>query len=153
MNSREKAATRLARYERMPKWLSKSIALFILLMVGGLFLNGGALLAASFMHVLIGSVDMPPSTVYQTGKQEIPAVDQKPEPYVVTPRKTLAGNMDQVLISLHNPADSYIQSDAVDVGVLLGQSLHQALTSLYAEATRQNLGQVVPPGVPITQGQ
>lgn len=143
----EKASISLSKIEKMPRWMSRTVAVIILLVISGFFLNGGALLAASFMHVVIGKVDMPPSLIYHT---TTPAKST----YVLVPRPTFASSMDQTLIRLHNPADAYIQSDAVDAGVLIQQSLHQALDSIFSDATRTTTGQSpIPPGIPLTQGQ
>ena len=143
----EKASTSLSKIEKMPRWMSRAVAVLLLLVISGFFLNGGALLAATFMHAVIGKVDMPPSLIYHT---TTPAKST----FVLVPRPTLAHSMDQTLIRLHNPADAYIQSDAVDAGVLIQQSLHQALDSIFSDATRTTTGQSpIPPGIPLNQGQ
>ena len=182
----EKASERLAKMERMPRWLSQTLAVVVLLLISTLFINGGTLLAASFMHVLIDKVDMPPSLVYHTPAVSQPAAlpphpakaPAQPETkgagvreqsenipssatsatssaaYLTIPRPTLAKAMDQTLIRLHNPADAYIQSDAVDAGILLEQSLHDALVSVFSDATRTSQNpSPTPPGIPLTQGQ
>jgi hypothetical protein len=143
----EKASISLSKIEKLPRWMSRTVAVIILLVISGFFLNGGALLAASFMHVVIGKADMPPSLIYHT---TTPAKST----YVLVPRSTLAHSMDQTLIRLHNPADAYIQSDAVDAGVLMQQSLHQALDSIFSDATRTtNEQSPIPAGIPLSQGQ
>ncbi len=179
-NVLNKAAQKLEKYEKLPRWLSQTIAVLTLLAISGLFLNGGALLAANFMHVLIGKVDMPPSIVYHmptmhqtTAPQHVAGTkvnstpDTKhnvtsnaisnhrlPSTYVFVPRPTFASAMDKLLIRMHNPADGYIQSDAVDAGVLLQQTLHQMLSSIFSDATRTSLKQTqIPPGIPLNQGQ
>ena len=161
-NVLNKAAQKLEKYEKLPRWLSQTIAVLTLLAISGLFLNGGALLAANFMHVLIGKVDMPPSIVYhmptmhQTTsplqstagvkvnstpdtKQKVTAnatSNHRPSAsYVLLPRPTFASAMDKLLIRMHNPADGYIQSDVVDAGVLLQQTLHQMLSSIFPDTT------------------
>ena len=177
----DKAAHKVEKYEKLPRWLSQTVAVFTLLAISGLFLNGGALLAANFMHVLIGKVDMPPSIVYHmpimhqsTTPQHVTAgtkvnsmPDTKhnvtsnaisnhrlPSSYVIVPRPTFASTMDKLLIRMHNPADGYIQSDVVDAGVLLQQTLHQMLSSIFSDATRTSLRQTqIPPGIPLNQGQ
>ncbi len=159
-------ARRLASMERLPNWLSRALGVAVLLLVSGLFINGGAILAANFMHVMINKVDMPPSLVYTAPSVTAPlrgapfpskATDGNPQSapaYVTVPRPTLANAMDKELIRLHNPADAYIQSDAVDAGVLLEQSLHQALMSVFSSATRTpSSADTPPPGIPLTQGQ
>ena len=179
-NVLNKAAQKLEKYEKLPRWLSQTVAVFTLLAISGLFLNGGALLAANFMHVLVGKVDMPPSIVYHlptsthvASLQAIKVIKVNSlsgakhlatsmgvssrnanAGYVILPRPTFASSMDKLLIRMHNPADGYIQSDAVDAGVLLEQTLHQMLSSIFADATRTSPGQTqIPPGIPLNQGQ
>ncbi len=176
----DKAAHQVEKHEKLPRWLSQTLAVLMLLVISGLFFNGGALLVANFMHVLIGKVDMPPSVVYSTasviqatspkkatGENPVNASSSSTpiapnaamghhpiSSYVLVPRPTFASAMDKLLIRMHNPADGYIQSDAVDVGVLIQQTLHQMLSSVFADATRTNPGQTqVPPGIPLNQGQ
>lgn len=72
----------------------------------------------------------------------------------VVPRPTLQNSLDRVIDQNRNPANAYIQSDAVDLGLLLQREVHQWLMGVFADATR---APAAPPieqlGVPLTGGQ
>ena len=72
----------------------------------------------------------------------------------VMPRPTLQNALDRVIDQNRNPADAYIQSDAVDLGLLLQREVHQWLMGVFADATRAPASPPVEQlGVPLTGGQ
>ncbi len=73
---------------------------------------------------------------------------------VVVPRPTLQHTLDRVIDQNRNPANAYIQSDAVDLGLLLQRQVHQWLMNVFAAATRApSAPSVEQVGVPLTGGQ
>ncbi|PWI57179.1 hypothetical protein [Sulfoacidibacillus thermotolerans] len=75
-------------------------------------------------------------------------------PVTLIRRPTLGDVLDQWIAHSQNPADAYVQEDAVDMGLYLQREVHQWLLGIFDRATRKtSLPTVQPAGIPLTNGQ
>ncbi|MCY0875985.1 MAG: hypothetical protein OWT28_06945 [Firmicutes bacterium] len=155
------------RSVHLPHGLQKTIAVLAFLTVGLLFLGGGSFVIASLMHAVVTKLDMPPTIqgpIYITGSQvrastgqgviiHENAKGQAPATYIVVPRPTLSHSLDHALVTMKNPTGTFVQMDAVDVGLFLQQSVHQWLLGLFSDATRASVPASPAVSIPLTDGQ
>ncbi|MCI0181901.1 hypothetical protein [Sulfoacidibacillus ferrooxidans] len=191
---RQEVAEELLEHKHLPRRLQRLIGVLIFLFVSGLTLSGGVFMVATFMHVIITRMDMPPANpypVYTVGQTQLmipaPAHASGPANQVTSPnsssitthktqnssatavqtpaslnhievtlikRPTVGDALDQWIAHTQNPADAYVQEDAVDTGLYLSREVHDWLLSIFDRATRTaNFPSVEPAGVPLTNGQ
>ncbi len=181
---REGVATELLAQKRLPRRLQKMIGFLIFLVVSSLTLLGGVFMAATFMHVIVTRLDMPPANpypVYTIGQTQLMqttpsaavkgSIVQAPATQIQSSARTSHANVQTTTVTLlrrptigdaldkwiaqtQNPANAYLQEDAVDTGLYLQREVHQWLLSIFARATRITQWPTVnPQGVSLTNGQ
>lgn len=72
---------------------------------------------------------------------------------IVIQRPTISRALDRWLSRRPDPAARYLQSDAVDLGLLLQREVHRVLLQILGDATRTPPPVERPVGVPLTNGQ
>jgi len=146
------------RLANLPRSVRKGAAVSTFLVLAVLVLSGGTLFTASLMHAVVTNLDMPP---VMGGKLVLSHADQVvigvnaaggKQTFIILPRPTIAHALDHTIEYLRDPADSYIQMDAVDTGLFLQQTVHNWLLGLFAKATRAPAPQQTLT-VPLTSGQ
>lgn len=144
----------MERAAELPRGTRKSIGVIACLLISGLCISGGALVIASFMHLVVTSIDMPPGTSTVAIYRDMALQKGAENAIAIVPRHTLQNTLDTAVVRAGDPAGAYIQSDAVDIGWLLQREVHALLTGVFDRATRsQTNNPDLSPGVPLTNGQ
>ena len=164
---RREAARRLQSAAELPHAARKLMSVLTLFAVTAFSLTGGVLLFAAAMHAVVVRLDMPPALPYSVYAAEWRAFarahpgaaktrgagGQAVEPLIAVPRPTVSRALNSALERAGNPADPYIQSDAVGMGLFLQREVHRLLLRLFGAATRSRAVGPPPPVVPLTNGQ
>lgn len=160
---RQSAAQFLLGAAELPRPVRKFLAVCIFLVVAVLTIGGGTLLIAAAMHAVVDRLDMPPHislSVYGVAVHSYEKLHPSHrgksavELLFAVPRPTVAQAVNSAIIHAGNPADPFIQSDAVGLGLFLQREVHQLLTGVFDDATRTRVSWPVEPvGVPVANGQ
>ena len=153
---RRRLAQRALALVDLPRGVRKATAVLSLLSVTLFTVGGGIFVTAVLLHAVVQRLDLPPNLPYpSTSPAVLQVVRQSRQyPVVVLPRPTFAKAADRTLVHIGNPADPFVQADAVGFGALLARGVHSLLTAAFHEAVSRPGAQVIsPPRIPVTGGE
>lgn len=153
---RRRLARRALALADLPRGVRKATAVLSLLSVTLFSVGGGVFVTAVLLHAVVQRLDLPPSLPYPSSSPAVLRVvrQSRQYPVVVVPRPTFAKAADHALVRVGNPADPFVQADAVAFGVLLARGVHGLLAAAFHEAVSRPGAQVIsPPRIPVTGGE
>ena len=153
---KRRLAQRALALADLPRGVRKATAVLSLVLVTLFTVGGGIFVTAVLLHAVVQRFDLPPSLPYPSDNPAVLRVVRQSRhyPVVVLPRPTFAKAADHTLVQIGNPADPFVQADAVGFGALLARGVHSLLTAAFHEAVSRPGAQVIsPPRIPVTGGE
>ncbi len=153
---RRRLAQRARALEELPRGMRKAIAALSMIGVTFFSVGGGIFVMAVLLHAIVQRVDLPPGMIYPSSNAAVVRIRKETHQYpvVALPRTTFSQAADHAVLRVGNPADPFIQADAVDFGVLLTREVHTLLTNAFHEAvSRPGPSVISPPRTPLTGGE